>query len=159
MLRMLESINDHLKNIQPSGEKRVNVWCHTCHRGRPKPTSIEEELDEQYKTKGVDSTLDYYADLKQKYYGRGIYDFGENTLNNFGYNVLGKDPKEAVEVFRLNAEEFPQSGNVWDSLAEAYMKSGNLKKAEEYYQKSLSLDASNQNAKDMLKKIQKSKQE
>jgi tetratricopeptide (TPR) repeat protein len=159
MLRMLESINDHLKNIQPSGEKRINVWCHTCHRGRPKPTSIEEELDEQYQTKGVDSTLDYYADLKQKYYGRGIYDFGENTLNNFGYNVLGKDPKDAVEVFRLNAEEFPQSGNVWDSLAEAYMKSGNLKKAEEYYQKSLSLDASNQNAKDMLKKIQKSKQE
>jgi len=38
------------------------------------------------------------------------------------------------------------------------MKSGNLKKAEEYYQKSLSLDASNQNAKDMLKKIQKSRQ-
>lgn len=56
------------------------------------------------------------------------------TLNNVGYEVLKNDPAVAVEVFRLNAAEFPQSGNVWDSLAEAYMKPGNLKKAEEYYQ-------------------------
>ena len=90
MLRMPESINDHLKNIQPSGEKKSST--------------------NNTRRKEFDSTLDYYADLKQKYYGRGIYDFGENTLNNFGYNVLGKDPKDAVEVFRLNAEEFPQSG-------------------------------------------------
>jgi pentatricopeptide repeat protein len=119
--------------------------------------TLEEELGEQYRTKGVDPALDYYAELKQKYYGRGPYDFGENSLNAFGYQVLEKDPVAAVEVFRLNAVEFPQSGNVWDSLAEAYMKSGNLKKAEEYYQKSLARDANNQNAKDMLTKIQGSR--
>jgi hypothetical protein len=157
MLRMLESINDHLKKIQPSGDERVNMWCQTCHRGRPKPTTIDDELGEQYRKNGVEATLDYYADLKQKFYGRGPYDFGENTLNNFGYEVLKKDPAGAVQVFRLNAEEFPQSGNVWDSLAEAYMKSGDLKKAEEYYQKAVTRDATDQNAKDMLKKIQESK--
>ena len=118
--------------------------------------TLEEELGEQYRLKGVESTLDYYADLKQKYYGRGPYDFGENALNDFGYEVLKKDTPGAIEVFRLNAAEFPQSGNVWDSLAEAYMKSGNSKKAEEYYQKAVARDPSNQNAKDMLKKIQQS---
>jgi tetratricopeptide (TPR) repeat protein len=156
MLRMLGSINDHLKNIQPSGDQRVNMWCDTCHRGRPRPMTLEEELGEQYRLKGVESTLDYYADLKQKYYGRGPYDFGENALNDFGYEVLKKDTPGAIEVFRLNAAEFPQSGNVWDSLAEAYMKSGNSKKAEEYYQKAVARDPSNQNAKDMLKKIEQS---
>jgi len=47
---------------------------------------------------------------------------------------------------------------VWDSLAEAYRKSGNLKKAEEYYQKALTRDANDQNAKDMLTKLQESKE-
>jgi len=159
MLRMLRTIDDHLQKIQPSGDQRVNMWCHTCHRGRPRPMTLEEELEEQYRRKGVETSLDYYADLKQKYYGRGPYDFGENSLNNFGYEVLKKDASGAIEVFRLNAVEFPQSGNVWDSLAEAYMKSGDLKKAEEYYQKALTQDATDQNAKDMLKKLQESRKE
>jgi tetratricopeptide (TPR) repeat protein len=156
MLRMLGSIEDHLKKIQPSSDQRVNMWCHTCHRGRPRPMTLEEELAEQYRMKGVESTLDYYADLKQKYYGRGPYDFGEDALNNFGYEVLKNDAAGAIQVFRLNAAQFPQSGNVWDSLAEAYMKSGALKKAEGYYQKALARDGNDQNAKDMLQKIKES---
>jgi len=39
MLRMLSDINNHLKKIEPSGT-RVNMWCQTCHRGRPRPTTI-----------------------------------------------------------------------------------------------------------------------
>ena len=80
-------------------------------------------------------------------------------MNDFGYEVLKKDASGAIQVFRLNAAEFPQSGNVWDSLAESYMKSGDLKKAEEYYQKALTRDATDQNAKDMLKKLQESRKE
>jgi pentatricopeptide repeat protein len=85
------------------------------------------------------------------------YDFGEDALNSFGYEVIKNDAAGAIQVFRLNAAQFPQSGNVWDSLAEAYMKSGNMKKAEEYYQKALARDANNQNAKDMLRKIKESR--
>lgn len=119
--------------------------------------TLEEELAERYRMKGLEPALDYYADLKQKYYGTGAYDFGEDALNSFGYEVLANDAAGAIQVFRLNAEEFPQSGNVWDSLAEAYMKSGNLTKAQEYYQKALARDATDQNARDMLKKIEESK--
>src|SRR5262249_24978355 len=39
MYRMLGDINGHLKKIQPSADKRVNMWCQTCHRGRPRPTT------------------------------------------------------------------------------------------------------------------------
>jgi tetratricopeptide (TPR) repeat protein len=159
MLRMLGSINDHLKKIEPSGDKRVNMWCHTCHHGRPRPMTLEEELGEQYRTKGLKPALDYYADLKKKYYGRGAYDFGEGALNNFGYELLeNKDAAGAIQVFKLNAEGFPQSGNVWDSLAEGYMKAGDLKKAEENYEKALTLDPTDENAKEMLKKIKESKE-
>lgn len=157
MLRMLGSINDHLKKIQPSGDKRVNMWCYTCHRGRPRPMTLEEELGEQYRMKGLQPALDHYTDLKKNYYGKGSYDFGEAALNAFGYEVLEKDAIGAIQVFKLNAEAFPQSGNVWDSLAEACLKAGDLKKAEEYYEKSLSLDPTNENAKKALKKIREPK--
>jgi pentatricopeptide repeat protein len=154
MYRMLGNINDQLKKIQPSGDKRVNMWCNTCHRGRSRPMTLAEELGEKYRMKGLDAALDYYADLKQKYYGRGAYDFGQDALNQFGYDALEKnDAAGAIEVFRLNAAQFPESGNVWDSLAEAYMKAGNLKKAEEYYQKALARDPTDENAKEQLKKL------
>ncbi len=158
MLRMLGDINDHLKKIQPSGDKRVNMWCTTCHRGRPRPMALEEELGEQYRTKGLQPAMDHYAELKKNFYGRGSYDFGEGSLNAFGYEVLEKDPAGAVQVFKLNAETFPKSSNVWDSLAEAYAKSGDLGKAKENYEKSLTIDPTNEDAKEALKKLAEPKE-
>jgi tetratricopeptide (TPR) repeat protein len=158
MLRMLGDINDHLKTIQPSGDQRVNMWCDTCHRGRPRPMTLNEELGEQYRMKGLKPALDRYADLKKMYYDRGAYDFGETALNDFGYQVLeNKDAAGAIQVFKLNAEAFPQSGNVWNSLAEAYMKAGDLKMAQKNYEKALKLNPEDQNSKEMLKKIKESK--
>lgn len=121
--------------------------------------TLPEELGEQYRKKGIKAALDYYDDLKKKYYSRGAYDFGENSLNNFGYEILEKnDAASAIQVFQLNAELYPQSGNVWDSLAEAYMKSGDMKKAQENYEKALTLDPKDDNAKEMLKKIKETKE-
>ena len=154
MLRMLGTINDHLDNIEPSGDQRVNMWCHTCHRGRPRPMTLGEELGEAYRTNGLEVALTTYTSLKDAYYGKGAYNFGEAALNNFGYEVLGnEDTAGAIRVFTLNAEAFPTSANVWDSLAEAYMKAGDTERATTYYQKSLDLDPNNDNARAMLKKL------
>jgi hypothetical protein len=71
MLRMLGSINEHLKNIEPSGDKRVNMWCHTCHSGRPRPMTLEEEMGEKHRMKGLETAFAHYRELKKKYYGRG----------------------------------------------------------------------------------------
>jgi tetratricopeptide (TPR) repeat protein len=157
MLRMLGDINDHLKKIQPSGDRRVNMWCDTCHRGRPRPMTLGEELGEKYRMKGLQAALAQYADLKEKYYGRGAYDFGENGLNDFGYQLLEKDTAGAIQVFKMNAEQFPQSGNVWNSLADGYMKAGDLKMARENYEKALKLNPGDEDSREKLKKIQESK--
>jgi len=142
------------KKIEPSGDKRVNMWCHTCHRGRPRPMTLEEELGEQYRKKGLDAALSHYQDLKRNYSERGAYDFSERSLNIFGYEVLEKkDTAGAIRVFLLNSQVFPKSSNVWDSLAEASMRAGDKKKAQKYYERSLKLDPKNENAKEQLKKI------
>ena len=154
MLRMLGTVNDHLDKIEPSGDQRVNMWCHTCHRGRPRPMTLGEELGETYRMKGLDAALAAYADLRSTYYGKGAYNFGEDALNNFGYALLrNEDTAGAIQIFTLNAETFPESANVWDSLAEAYMKAGDTDQAVTHYQKSLDLDPNNDNAKAMLEKL------
>jgi len=158
MLRMLDDINGHLKKIEPSGDQRVNMWCNTCHRGRPRPMTLEEELAESYRKHGIQDALDHYAELKKKFYGRGSYDFGENSLNAFGYQLLEKDSAAAIQVFKLNVTEFPDSWNVWDSLAEADLKAGDVKSAQQNYEKSLAINPDNKNAKEALAKL-KSDQE
>ena len=160
MLRMLNDIEIDLKKIEPSGDQRVNMWCHTCHHGRPRPMTLPEELGEQYRKKGIKAALDDYDDLKRKYYGRGAYDFGEDSLNNLGYELLEKnDAASAIQAFQLNAQLYPQSANVWDSLAEAYMKSGDVKKAQANYEKALNLDPRDDHARQSLKKINETKRQ
>ncbi|MGA7616432.1 MAG: c-type cytochrome [Thermoanaerobaculia bacterium] len=154
MLVMLRMINDQLKEVQPSGDQRVNMWCGTCHHGKPRPMTLEESLDEAYRQGGVKAAVDRYHELRDRYYGRGAYDFGERSLNQFGYELLGKsDLDGGITILRLNAEMFPQSGNVWDSLAEAYAKEGKPELAEIYYRKSLELDPENRHALEELQKI------
>jgi len=50
-------------------------------------------------------------------------------------------------------QEYPESGNVYDSLGEAYMKAGQKELAIQNYEKSLQLDPKNQNAVEMLKRL------
>lgn len=153
MYRMLGDINSHLKKIEPSGDKRVNMWCHTCHRGRPKPTTLVEEMGERYRVKGLEAAIAHYEELKQTHYERGSLDFGEGSLNDFGYELMEQnDAAGSVQILRMNVEEFPASSNAWDSLAEAYMKAGEMDMAKEY-RKVLSFDPGNENAKQKLKEI------
>jgi len=78
----------------------------------------------------------------------------EGTLNSLGYMLLfSRKTSDAIAVFQRNAQEFPKSGNVYDSLGEAYMKNGQKDLAIENYEKSLQLDPKNQNAVEMLKKL------
>lgn len=50
-------------------------------------------------------------------------------------------------------QTYRQSGNVWDSLAEAHLKAGDSEQATIYYEKSLELNPNKRNAKAMLDQI------
>jgi len=99
---------------------------------------------------GVDSAVGKYRDLKKNQ--PGAYDFQEGELNGLGYNLLGqKKIKEAIKVFQLNVEAYPESSNVYDSLGEGYMLNGDKALAIENYEKSLKLNPNNANAVEKLK--------
>jgi len=152
MYRMLGDINDHLKKITPSGDKRVNMWCHTCHQGRPRPVTLEEDLGEAYRKSGVAFAITRYRDLREKFYGRGGYDFGERSLAAFGMELLEKgDAPGAISVFDVNAEQFPRSAKAWENLADACGAAGKKELAAFYYRKSVQIDPANTAAAEKLR--------
>lgn len=72
----------------------------------------------------------------------------EEAVNSFGYSLLGKKQAEAaIDVFRLNTELYPQSGNAWDSLAETYLAAGKKGLARQLYAKALEVEPDYPNAK------------
>jgi len=78
----------------------------------------------------------------------------EERLNTIGYALMtGKRINDAIKVFELNTKENPQSGNAYDSLAESYFTDNQFEISKENYLKSLKLAPDNNNAKEMLKKI------
>jgi tetratricopeptide (TPR) repeat protein len=83
----------------------------------------------------------------------------EQRLNTLGYELLrAKKLRESLAVFALNAELYPQSFNVYDSLADAYAESGEKELAMKNYRRSLELNPQNKNATERLKKLEGMKQ-
>lgn len=81
----------------------------------------------------------------------------EELVNRIGYYLMRSnetnDKQEALKFFNLNAINYPQSFNVFDSLGEAYNNLGNEKEAIENFKKSLELNPDNENAQKMINKL------
>lgn len=102
--------------------------------------------------KGIEAALRSYSALKQS----NDYYVSESQLNALGYRLLGmKKVREAIEIFKLNAEAYPQSANVYDSLGEAYMTNGDKELAVKNYQRAVELNPQNTNALEMLKRLRR----
>ena len=79
----------------------------------------------------------------------------EDRLNSLGYGFLrAKKLPEALAYFKLNVEFYPNSWNVYDSLAEAYMENGEKELAIANYKKSLEMNPKNNNGAEKLKKLE-----
>ncbi|NOS91342.1 MAG: hypothetical protein HOP30_05435 [Cyclobacteriaceae bacterium] len=79
---------------------------------------------------------------------------GESELNACGYVMMASgELKEAITVFRINANLFPQSANCYDSLGEAYAKAGLTEKAIQAYEVAQRLDPTNTGIQERLKKL------
>jgi predicted alpha/beta superfamily hydrolase len=68
----------------------------------------------------------------------------ELLMNQAGYQLMGAGKmEEAIAVFKSNVERYPNSANVYDSLAEAYEKGGKLDLARPNYEKAVQLGTQN----------------
>ena len=81
-------------------------------------------------------------------------DDAEAQVNRLGYALLSEGRLEpAVAVLRLNAQAFPASANVHDSLGEAYAAAGDREAAIRSYERALEIDPKSASAAEALRKL------
>ena len=130
----------------------VALWVPQVKAAFDNRKSIAETLSRTIASAGIDEAARRYHDLKTA--APATYNFDEDQLNALGYRLTqAKEYSKAIRIFQLNVEAYPQSSNVYDSLGEAYMDSGDKTRAKANYQKSLELNPKNGNAVVMLERL------
>jgi len=93
---------------------------------------LSEMLMERLSKNDVASAIKSYRAFKSD--SVNAYVNTENSINSLAYRLIEINRlAQAIEIFKLNVESYPQSANAYDSLAEAYMKNGNKELAVKNY--------------------------
>ena len=160
MYKMLGKVNDQLREIQPNLPNRVNMGCHTCHHGRPRPRTLAEEMTLTYDKAGADSAVAVYRDLRFRFLDAGAYDFREGTIEEVAlYAEAKKDEKGTLSLCRLGADVFPESARMQHNLGEAALAAGDTALAIVALGKAVDLDPKRKAAVETLQKLRGTKSE
>jgi tetratricopeptide (TPR) repeat protein len=114
---------------------------------------IAETLFDTVVEKDVQTAIKQYRDLKATQ--KDAYDFSEPQLNGLGYQLLQmKRVQDAIEIFKLNVEMFPQGSNTVRQPWRSLLANGDKQLAIQNYKKSLELNPKNAGAAEKLKKLE-----
>jgi CubicO group peptidase (beta-lactamase class C family) len=146
------SIAPEIVDLAIGGNQPALAWLKYESYKSPGRILLKNILD-----KGSDAALSQYRQWRQ---GRAAGDVvNENQMNRIGYDLLSaKRVKDAIEVFKQNVSDYPQSANTYDSLGEAYMVNGDRDLAIKNYERSVELAPGNTNGIETLKKLRENKQ-
>ena len=112
MIAMTASLNATvLAATGKTAREAVTVTCATCHRGVAIPRPLTDVLLLTSVRDGVDAAVKQYRELRGQYFGRGSYDFGEDTLLSVARRLANARPEVAIPLADLNMEFFPKSVN------------------------------------------------
>ena len=160
-LYALNFLNAHLKNddtalvfIQNDPAKngiKKGLVFHKFKRPKAEPFSFQDFNDLAAK-QHYENLYELYQSLKSTNPSLAL---PEGNLNTLGLQLVfnPETSGQGINVFLLAAKLYPNSANLFDSLAEGYLFMGNKEKAIESFEKSLELNAQNQNAIERLKQL------
>ena len=135
----------------PAENGAPNHFLSASYRPAKGPPATLECFRIELGRQGFDHAEDIYAAMRKK---SPTFKPDESAVNAWGFELLtDKHFPEAIDIFKLNAKNYPDSGNVYDSLGEAYVQAGQKQLAIDSYKKSLEKDPSNDNAKQKLKEL------
>ncbi|HEY8310847.1 MAG TPA: c-type cytochrome [Gemmatimonadaceae bacterium] len=148
MLRMVAAINgDYLTKLSSRLQPPIVVSCATCHRGVAEPRPLDQVILTRYDSAGSDSAVALYRQLRQRYYGRASYDFGEAPLAEVGSSLRQQNHvADALKFYMLNLEYAPNSSSAWSQLGGAQLASGDTATAIKSFEKALSLNPNDRQA-------------
>jgi tetratricopeptide (TPR) repeat protein len=141
------SIADEIVRISLGGNLTALSWLDYEPYNSPVKTLLKNIL-----VRG-EKAFNEYLNQRKKQAEKTL---NESQLNWIGYQLLGRRRyAEAIKVFEANTVLFPKSSNVYDSLGEAYLKTGNFELALRNYQKVIELNPQNANAAGVVNRLQK----
>jgi tetratricopeptide (TPR) repeat protein len=115
------------------------------------PAPTLEMLAAEAAKSDFSNVQELYAAMRKR---EAKFEVQESTLNEWGYKLLASGNKPgAIAVLKMATSLHPESGNAYDSLAEAYEANQDKGQAIENYQRALKLDPKNQNAVRHLKTL------
>jgi hypothetical protein len=142
MMDMTTGINATLRaEIGAARPQHLEVTCFTCHHGNRRPETLAHALVTELDRNGIDSTLVKYRRLREEFYGRAAYDFGEWSLISIAED-LARDPKRAEAALMLlneNLTHYPESAGSYARAAETYLAIGDTTTAMTQFDKALVL--------------------
>lgn len=117
---------------------------------------LVDTLWNTYEKFGIDAVAFKYHKLKMNEPKK--FDFRVNQLRELGNKFLlyGKF-EEASMVFKMNMNQFPESGYVYDSMGECYVMQFKTDEALKYYHMALEKDSTITNSKKMIMLLEKEK--
>jgi hypothetical protein len=156
MMLMTREINRRVDTLPGHTATSLQVTCGTCHRGISKPTPLATVLVETGTTSGADSAVRAYKALRNRYYGRAAYDFGEGSLNTAAFR-LGQARKfdEAAAMLALNEEQFPNSSPIALFRGNIALMRADTAAAEAAFREAVKRDPNNEEAKGRIRAIGK----
>lgn len=154
MMHMAATINKHLLP-QTGRSDLLQVQCITCHHGQARPQTLQQELQTAYHKGGIDTAVTRYKTLRQQYYGRGTFDFGEPALLYAARDFQqSNDTTVARTLLDLNLDYFPKSANTYAQLAELANQAGHRDQALAYFRKALQIQPQNGRIQRMMERMQ-----
>jgi len=115
---------------------------------------ISEIIDDE----GIIAAMEKKDEIKEINWIEYKYPVNEYEINELGYKYLAeREYEEAITVFKINIEFFPESWNCYDSLGEAYHAAGDTENAISSYETSIKLNPENINGKEILDLLKNTK--
>jgi len=118
---------------------------------RPRP-SIVEEVGRRALLGGTTEAVTFFKQGKSS----GKYDLtnAQTGINSLGFYLFNKGSiKDALAIFKMNLEEYPESTTANESYAQALAMDGQREMAVEFYSRSFALDSTNNHVRAELKRL------
>ena len=97
---------------------------------------VERDPKTQLPVGGLTGIEQHYRELSHRF---GYQVSAEQAIDEYGYQLMQQGPNEALAAFRRNAELYPDSANVYNSLGDCYEALGEPELAKQSVSKSIEL--------------------
>jgi len=154
MLQMVQAINqNHIAQLPDRGEPNIEVTCETCHAGKNRPTTLEQEVTWALVDGDIEAMRARYLELRERYFGMGAYNFGRSTLEGVARSLQNDNPVAAMTVIEMNLEHDTESAQSWLTKGVLHQAAGENEAAIAAFERSLELAPVNPVATERLEQL------